>query len=81
MVFGPRSELPRHSSNGVRRMDNLEASVRYRTKRVLGIDRTRLHGTVSKSRDNFNTVRAWAVLIVVSPSAGAVVAAFTPRGR
>jgi hypothetical protein len=81
MVFGPRSELPRHSSHGVRRMDYLETGLRDHSKRVSGSHRASVHGAISKGRDHIDLVRAWAILIVISPSVGAAVAAFTPRGR
>jgi hypothetical protein len=81
MAFDTWAQLSGYSSNGVRRMDHLDASVCQESKRIPGRHRLRVHGTVRKSRYHLHTIRDFAVLAVISVSGSAAGTTLITRGH
>jgi hypothetical protein len=75
------AKLPGHSSDGVRSMDHMEASVLGVSQRNFGSHRVRVHGAVRKSRDHLHIVRASAIIGVFSASTGVVIAIIAAGGH
>lgn len=68
MAYDRAAKLPRHYSHGLRSLDHLEASVRAKPERLPGHYRLRVHGAIRKGGDHRDSIRAWAILAVASPT-------------
>lgn len=80
MAADAAANRPGLPGGGVRRLDNLEAGVQPRSKRLSGFDRVWLYVPCSKIRHNFDLVYSVTIIAVVSSSGGAIVTALAIKG-
>jgi hypothetical protein len=80
VAFDSPAEPSRHHFDGLRRVDHLDSGLQQGSERLPDPCGIRMHGPVSKNRNNFHTVRAWAILTICSSSAGVAITALATRG-
>ena len=80
MVIDYTEEFQRRRTNGLWRLDYLEAGIRRRPEPLPHVYRVWVHGAISAGRRRYDLVSAWAVIAIVSATGGAGIATLIQCG-